>query len=411
VLIVKLAWRSLWRNRRRTLITLSSIGLGLALTIWTETMVEGSHNTMISKATRLMAGHVTVEKRGYNESPGTDLFVPSVSKIVEAGRGLRGLERAKVMILAQAVASSGNGSSAISLIGLEPEAEADESPLVKGLVKGRFIQSGDARGVFIGEKLAERLQLDVGKKMVVTTTDSHGELASDLLRVVGIFRTGSVEMDTYLVQVPLGAARRALNMGADQATQVGFLLTSAEYQEEAIERLRARLGSTELAVLPWEKVMPELASWVALFGALSRGMVYLMLVLVGFNILNTILMSVIERDREFATLLSLGTPPGLVRLQVLFETVFLGVFGSAFGLVLGGRLALWGSRHGVDLSAFLRGGLAIGGFPFDMMVYNHITVPLLLRLVVIVFVGTVIIGLYPTYKSTRVKVADSLRAR
>ncbi len=412
MLIAKLAWRNLWRNTRRTLITLSSIGLGLSLLIWQETLDAGTYNMMIDKATRLMAGHVTVERKGYNEAPGTDLFVPSVSKILEAGKDLPGLKRPKVMIQAQAVASSGNGSSAINIIGLEPEPEVTESPLVKSLYKGRYIQSDDVRGVYIGAKLAERLQLDLGKKLVVTTTDSHGELSSDLLRVVGIFKTGSVEMDTYLVQVPLVAARRILNMGPDEATQVGFLLTNGSLQSEAMEHLRRAIAADgNLVVLPWEKEMPELAGWASSSQALNRGMLILMLMLVGFTILNTILMSVIERGREFATLLALGTPPGLVRLQVFFETVYLSVLGCISGLALGTLMALWGRRHGIDYGVFLKEGLSVGGFAADMVIHNYITVSKLMAVSLLIFVGTVVIGLYPTFRSTRVKVADSLRAR
>ncbi len=412
MLIAKLAWRNLWRNPRRTLITLSSIALGLTTLIWQQTLDKGTHNMMIDKATRLMAGHVTVERKGYNETPGTDLFVPSVDEIIRAGSGLPGLKRSKAMILAQAVASSGNGSSAVNLIGLEPEPEAAESPLVKSLIKGRYLKSDDARGIYIGAKLADRLQLDLGKKLVITTTDSRGELSSDLLRVVGIFKTSSDEMDTYLAQVPLAAARRILHMGPDEATQVGFLLKDTTYQGDAMEQLQTALtGRDDLVVLPWEKEMPELAGWAASSGALNQAMLALMQLLVGFTILNTILMSVIERGREFAILLAMGTPPGLVRLQVFFETIYLSAIGSLAGLVLGTLAALWGRSHGVDFGAILKDGMSIGGFAADMIVHNHITASALVILPALIFVSTVIIGLYPTFRSTRVNVADSLRAR
>lgn len=408
MLILLLAWRSLWRNRRRTLLTMSSIAAGVVLIAWTESIVAGSHNTMIDKATRLMAGHVTVEHRGYNDTPGPDLMVPSVAAVIEAGRGIPGLVRPKVLALAQAVASTGGGSVAVRLVGVDPGLEALGSPLAAALVEGRYLHGDDERGIYIGMKLAERLNLAIGKKLVVTTTDSNGDLSADLLRVVGIFRTGADDLDLSLVQVPLVAARRVLRMESDQASAVGFLLREPELQRQALSMLRTRLDSRDLEVLPWESVMPELANWVELFRVLSQSMVWLMLVLVGFNILNTVLMSVLERRREFATQLALGVSPRMLRLQILLETAFLGMLGCGLGSAAGTAACWWGSRYGLDLSRFLD-GLQIAGFPLDMMVYNRVSPLAVARLAAVVLVATVVIGLYPTYRAAHVHVADNLR--
>ncbi len=411
MLIVKLSWRSLWRNRRRTIITISSIALGTALALFLISMAEGMYNKLINEAVRMNAGHVTVERREYARAPSIDLVVPSVSRIETIAANIPGLETVKALIIGQAMVSSASGSSGVGLAGVDPGIEKSVSPLARTVIRGRYISFADERGVMIGTSLAERLKLEPGMKLVVTVNDTHGELANEMLRVTGIFATGMEEADGFLVQVPLKVARRIFRIGPDEATQVGLVLSSPDKQEQVLEELNALLKGTDLAALPWQEVMPDLAGFMAVDKGSNYVFQGIIIFLLSFTILNTILMSVLERTREFATLLALGTSAFLLRLQVIIETVFLGLLGCALGLGLGGAVSWYYQVHGLDLRALFGDNLTITGIAVDPVIHNYVGVNLVLWLGGLVFGLTLLIGLYPAFKSARISLPDVLRSR
>ncbi|MBN2282424.1 MAG: ABC transporter permease [Deltaproteobacteria bacterium] len=411
MMIIKLAWRSLWRNRRRTVITICSISLGTALTIFLISMQEGIYKKLVDDVVRMNAGYVTVENRKYAEAPSIDLVVPSVNEVRRFSQGIPGVKAIKALILGQAMAATGSGSVGIGLVGVEPEVEMEMSPLVNAIRQGRYLRGDDDRGVIIGSILADRLDLEPGMKLVVTSNDSSGELVNELLRVKGIFSTGMEEADGYLAQVPIDVARRIFHLGSDEATQVGLMLTSPDYEHEAMEKLNEHLAGSGLYAFPWQDIMPDLAGFIAADKVSLYVFQGIIIFLLSFTILNTILMSVLERNREFATLLALGTSPRLLRTQIVIESIMLAFLGTGFGLAIGGSISMYYGIHGLDMRSLLGEDFTISGFLVDPVVYNYVGIDLLALLGGLVFVLTVLIGLYPAYKSTRISLPDVLRSR
>lgn len=411
MLVVKLAWRSLWRNRRRTLITVSSIGMGLAYALFFITLADGMYAKVVEDAVRMQAGHITVEHPRYRDAPAIDRYVGSVSAIERVAAGIPEIQQLKPMIVGQAVVTTAHGSAGVGLIGVEPEAEQRTSPIAREVTAGRYLRSGDRRGVVVGARLAERLELEVGKKLVVTTNDAEGELVSELLRVTGIFEVGMEEADGFLIQVPLDVGRRIYGLGPDQATQVGAVLTSPEHQDEVLTELRRGLDGAPVAVWPWQEVLPDLASFIAVDKGSNYVFQGIIFFLIAFTILNTIVMSVLERRREFATLMAIGTSPGRLRGQIVVESALLGLVGCAVGLAVGGPLSYLMEVRGLDLRIFLDEGWSVSGFAVDPVIRNQLTLGHMVWLSAIVFAVTLLIGLLPALRATQVPIADALRSR
>lgn len=401
----------MWRNTRRTLITICSISLGTALTIFLISMQNGMYKKLVDDAVRMNAGYVTVENREYAEAPSIDLVVPSVDLVRRSSHDIPGVQKIKALILGQAMASTGSGSVGVGLVGVEPEVELQLSPLAKNISQGRYLKSDDKRGAVIGSTLADRLDLEPGMKLVVTSNDTSGELANEMLRVTGIFTTGMEEADGYLIQVPIDVARRIYHLGRDQATQVGLMLSSPDYEQRTIEKLNEEFAGSSVHAFPWQDIMPDLAGFIAA----DKGSLYIfqgiIIFLLSFTILNTILMSVLERNREFATLLALGTLPSLLRLQVVIESILLAFIGTGLGLLIGGGISFYFTIHGLDMRALMGEGFTVTGFLVDPVVYNYLTPGLFLWLGGLISSLTIIIGLYPAYKATRINLPDVLRSR
>lgn len=411
ILIVKLAWRNLWRNRRRTLITLVSISLGLTLAIAFKSLGAGLNRQSIDQATKMTMGHLSIEDPDYSDDPSAAKVVPSVSAIRRSASSIKGIRQLRPQVLTQGMVSTPAGSTGVALIGIDPDQERSVSPFATRIVKGRFIENRDTRGVIVGAKLASRFKLTIGKKLVVTITNARGELDSDLLRVVGIFQMGMEDVDGFTMLVPLDVARRILGLNQDQASLVGVLLATPDMQKEIREQLVSTLKGQSVVVRTWQEKLPEVAGVVAVNKSSKAMLANIILLLVAFTILNTILMSAVERRREFAMLLALGTDTRMIRLQILAEAALLATLGCATGLLLGGALSLWAGAQGVDLSAFFPGDVSEGKTSLDLVVYPRLTLGNAFGTTLLVFLLTVAASLYPMIRSTRIQVANTLRYR
>lgn len=408
-LIFRISWRSIWRNRRRTWITVSAIAFGLALAVFFIAFGDGVYNQLIDDATRMQGGHFTLEHPDYREAPAVDLFVGGVSGLRERLEGLDGVLGTKALVLGQGVARSGHGAVGVSVMGVEPALEAASSPLAGGIVSGSYLEEGDGRKVVLGEKLAQRLELRTGKKLVIATNDASGEIVEELFRVKGTFEVGSDEVDAYLVQIPLEPARRLYGLGEEDATQVGVLLSDPG-RRPAVMAAARELVPAGVALRTWEEVMPELANYIRVDRGSNLVFQGIIVFLSLFTIFNTILMSVLERTRELAMQLALGVSASLLRLQVVVESALLGALGSTLGVLLGGGLGWWMQAEGLDISRFYGEDIDVSGFALDTMVYADVTFELLVSMWLLVFAATVLLSLVPGRQISRIAVADVLRA-
>jgi ABC-type lipoprotein release transport system permease subunit len=409
-MVLRLAWRSVWRHRRRTLISIASIGLGLAVAIFSLSLAEGIYRQLVDDAVRMQAGHVTLEPAAYRDAPSVDLRLHDTSAIRARVAEVPGVAATKLLVLGQGVVASGSGAAGVSLVGVEPAIEARDSPLPRRLVAGTwFSDDPGATKVVVGALLADRLDLEPRKKLVLTTNDVTGNLVETLFRVQGVFRTGSEEIDGYLVLAPIGAARRVYGFGPDEATQLGVLLVEPTAEARVQAAIRAAVPDPAIAVRRWQEVMPSLAAFIALDRASDRTFQGLLLLLVLFTIFNTILMSVLERTREFAVQLALGTTPGLLRRQLLGEAAILGALGCVLGLAVGGAAAGWVQARGLDLSGLYAEGLSISGLAVDTVVHAWVSPRLLGRLAGLMFVATLLASLPAMRRAVRVHLAEVLR--
>ena len=408
-MITRLAWRSIWRNRRRTLITVLSICFGLACTIFFIAIAEGVYDQLINEVVRMQAGHITLENPSFREAPAVDLWLQTSESLRSRIERLPQVERTKLIIFGQGIARTGSGTVGATLMGIESSVEKLTSPLVRKITKGKYLEDDDGRWVIVGSELAQRLNLDVGKKMVITTNDATGTLVDSLCRVKGIFKTGSVEIDGHFIQAPLGFTRTLFGLPEEAVTQMGIILRKPKTQEQVIQAVRQLVSDRSIAVLPWQKVLPEVASYIKLDRGSNIIFQALLVFLILFTIFNTLLMSVLERQREFAVLLAIGTKPSHLRFQILVESAYLGIIGCGLGLLVGGLTAWIVQTWGIDLASLLDEGFTISGFAVSTKLYAQLTPGLLFSTAGLVFAATLVLSLIPMTRATRLSIVDQLR--
>ncbi|MDX1398649.1 MAG: ABC transporter permease, partial [Oceanospirillum sp.] len=329
-LLLRLAWRNLWRHRKRTLITLTSIAIGFALAVISIGIGDGSHNSMIRNAITLGNGHLAIQPERYLEAPSNNLMIPDSQKLMDRlDKPLAELNRQGVQVNAiprislQLLASTANNSVGVGLEAVSGQiVDPRSEQLKKGLIKGQWLADEQTNGIVVGQALANKLKVRLGSKVVLMAGTQGGDTTAQLGRVRGIFQTGMDELDSYLILAPLELGRLFLQAeitatgteieteNAQPLTRIALFVAPADgadlAQQQINGALSAELKAQNLALLDWQTLMPDLVQFVALDDAGNYVFLLLILIMVLFGIINTVLMSVLERTREFGLLRALG---------------------------------------------------------------------------------------------------------
>jgi ABC-type lipoprotein release transport system permease subunit len=412
-ILLRLAWRNLWRHPRRTLLTAGAVALGLALVLVFLGIQDGQHRQMIESAVRMGSGHVLVQVPGYHRRRGVDMQVPAdtVGRVRAWAQGVSpaGVEAVLPRAAVSGLLSSADGATGVSLLGIDPAAEARVSRLTSRIAEGRFLEAGDRGLVVVGRGVARVLRARPGSRVVLMAQGAgEGEIRSALFRVAGILETGLQEIDETLALAPLAAVQDLLALGGG-VHQVALIL---EDQDAAPAVARAA-GSAfpELEALTWADADPQLAAFIKIDDGGTYVFDAIFFVLIGFMLLNTLLMAVLERRREIALLGALGLGAGRRLAMVLLEALMLGTVGIAAGLALGLAGHAYFAGHGLPLAWFTSQSFEAAGVMLDPVWYSVLTPARVGGAVGLVFVLTLTLSLIPARHAARPVDPNLLKAR
>ena len=410
-----LAWRNLWRHRKRTVITLSSIAVGFGLAVLSIGIGDGSHNSLIRNAIKLGEGHLTVQPRGYLEAPANHKYLVNGLNLSEKLNALNVNGSIEPRISLQVLASTANNSVGVALEGISSETDPRADMLKPQLVKGEWIKSDDHRGIVIGVGMASKLKAKLGSKVVIMAGKKGGDSQAQLGRVRGIFKSQVPEMDDYLIFSDLQFARRFLQgEGADVAkqpiTRFAIFLNDPNSLYEWKDKIKAAVESAEVIAMDWQEMMPQLVQFIIIDDAGNYVFLLLILIMVIFGVLNTVLMSVLERTREFGLLRALGLSRRNLLTLVFCESFLMGLLAIVVGWIAGGGVHFWFSQHGIDFTAMMgEGGNVMMGTFMDPIVYPELSWNRVMQLTIIIFGATLASGIYPAIKAARVTPVEALR--
>jgi len=358
-----------------------------------------------------MSGHITYEHVKYRNSPSNDLWVDDIQKINETLNSNAEVLSTKQIVNLQGVAHTAKGSVGISLMGIEPEKEITISFLPETLIEGNYLSKEDGRWVVVGDQLAENLNISVGKKFVFTTSDIKGELVEELFRVKGVFKTGSKEIDGHFVQSDIEIARKIAGLGSDDVSQLGIIVKNPDTHESLIKDLQKSLAKNNGVFLSWQKIMPDVATTIRMDRTAISSFMIMLVVIVLFTMFSTILMSTLERKREFASLLAIGTQQKELKIQIFIETIFFGLIACPLGALLGIGIAKW--VEGYDMMNVVGGkaeDMSVGGFGMDTIITPLFSAPLILQISIFFFLAVQLLSILPMYFISRISITDELRS-
>ncbi len=351
LLYLRLAWRNIWRHRRRTLIIVLAMGLGLSFMMFYDGLMEGFNEAIYGNAIRVLGGNIQIHAAGYREKIDSNPMLPlaDASAVVQTVLSNPNVIAAAPRISTGGLISNHEGAFPISIFGIDPQAEAPVSLIAEHISSGRYLATDDRDAVLIGKGLADEMEVRVGDRITVVGSDIHKQNRQRSMTVIGIYDIGLPSNEKTTAYTSLREAQDLYGLHG-QSTEVDLTLKQVGQEPRVVSALAPRLPGYE--VESWDKNYPELATAVTRKSAAMNIFSVIILVIAGIGILNMLLMAVYERTREIGLLGAVGLKPRQIATLFILEGAMIGVVGVGVGILLG--LAINGGVGivGMDMSAY-----------------------------------------------------------
>jgi len=403
--LFRMAWRNIWRNRRRTLVTVAAMSLALFVMIQYAGLLEGYIKGMERNILELEMGDVQVFATGYRDNPSLYTHIRDPEALLEdldeAGY------RATARLLAGGLAAGDETSAGVTLMGVDVARDAQVSRIQEELYQGTWLDPEEPGGVVLGRRLAHTLGVAPGAEIVVLTQGADGSMANELYRVRGILKNVGDRVDRTGVFLTENAFRELMVLpgGSHQI----IVRRPAGTQLDAAQAEINELAGGRLDVKTWKQLLPTLSSMLESTHAVMYTMFLIFYFAIGIVILNAMLMAVFERIREFGVLKAIGMGPvrvlGIIVVEVSMQTCLAIIIGCACSIPVG----LYLSRHGIDMSGL--GGIAIAGIAWDPVWRSAIDLNTIIAPVVTLVIVVSLAVLYPALKAALIRPLEAIHHR
>jgi ABC-type lipoprotein release transport system permease subunit len=350
-LYLKLAWRNIWRHRRRTVIIALAMGLSLGMMMFYDGLMDGFNDAIAGNAVRVLGGNVQVHAAGYREKVDSNPLLPLTddSAVLQAALAQPYVTAAGRRIQTSGLVSNGEGAFSLNIIGIEPEAEAPVSLIAEHIVDGRYLESTDEDSILIGKGLADALLLQVGDRITMVGSDVHKQNRQRTMTVIGVYDIGIPSMEKGALYISLAEAQTLFGLPG-QSTEVQITLKKVGTETKVVNALNTMLPGYE--VESWSNNYPELGNAVGRKNIVMDIFSVIIVVIAGIGILNLLMMAIYERTREIGLLGAMGLKPREVATIFILEGILIGVVGVFTGVAMGLGINLSLMQVGMDYSQF-----------------------------------------------------------
>jgi|SRR5579872_615561 len=413
--LLKLAWRNLWRNYRRTFITMAAIAFGYVMLMFVACLMAGLRWQMIENGTRLLLSQVQVHDPGYYPNRPIQKTIggengTNVPALLSAITADPRVEAAAPRVYGYGMASAGDRSYGVELLGVDPARERRVTALHSQMVAGTYLSEAMLKKVVVGDKLASTIGVRTGSEIVLLAQAADGSMGNDLYTVGGIFHSGLDDMDRSLVLMPLSSLQDLLNLPHGRIHEVGVKLYDIDGATAVATDLAARLGKTlSVRVMPWPELAPDLADYVQFNRGVTFVLFFIFFLVAVIGIMNTMLMAVFERTRELGMLMALGMRPAQVIGLIVAEAAGLACASLILGGAIGAPLLWYLQAHGLDLGGKTGGVVTIAGVVVGRLWYGRQDFPVYAQAAIGLSITALLSALYPAWRAAHFRPTEAMR--
>jgi ABC-type lipoprotein release transport system permease subunit len=348
-----MAWRNVWRNPRRTILTVCAITFASVLLVFMLSFQFGSYETMINTSVKISTGHLQVQAEKYHEKKSIRFVIPEPQVIADIVDQIPEVAAYTFRGQAFSLISSKNRTYGVVVTGIDPQKEVNVSRLKKLVREGNFLSANDVNQAVVGKLLAKNLRVTIGDELTLLGQGRDGSIAATVVPVKGIFSSGINEFDRSAIQIPLAVFQDTFSMddAVHEVVVIGKSLSDVPKIKAKIQAALTALNNDKsLKTLDWQELMPGLRQAIEM--DLVSGLIFygLLIIVVAFSILNTFLMAIFERTREFGVMMAIGTTPRRLTKVLLIESMAMTAIGIIAGILIGMGVTYYFQINGIDFS-------------------------------------------------------------
>jgi ABC-type lipoprotein release transport system permease subunit len=400
--LLKMSFRDLGRNRRRSFFSALAVSVGLAILILMASVIEGEMGSAIQGSIILQSGDIQVRAASYDENKSSlkweDLVI-NPDQVAGQIAALPQVKAATPRLFASGFLSAGNESSGVQIYGIDPNSVAND-PYRQAVISGSYLAADDSGGVLIGKPAADKLHLKAGDNVSLSVNTSNGDVAAQTFVVRGIYSTNTFAFDSGIIFLPLAKAQ-AITQTQNHASTIFVLLKDIS----TTDSVAAALKGPGLKVLTWKDLNTLILDWETTANSYISILYLIILAITASVIINTLIMSVYERTREIGILSAVGMRAGRIMSLFLSESALLAAGGVVMGVILG-LLA----TYFFNIKGFYIGGMGLTGFMVTDTIFAKLTMANVVNLSIVTFIVTILAGLYPAIMASRLQPVEALRA-
>jgi len=402
--LLKIAWRNIWRNKLRSFAVFASVALGLWAGIFATSLANGLNEQRVSGVIENQLAHIQIHQNGFKDNFEITKYINNVRQVAQTLQQNENIKAYTTRTIVSGMVSSAATSKAVQIKGIIPQNEDAVIGLKKFIVAGEYFgKAGRTPSIILGKTLADKLNVKVRKKLILKFQDPNNEVIAAAFKVKGIYKTVDTRADEMTVYIEQQKLNELLGF-ENKAHEIAIKINDLEQLETVTPPLKAALPN--LLVESWKEVFPGLDTADQLQEQTSMLLLYIIMLALCFGILNTMLMVVLERVREFGMLMAVGMNKVKVFFMVMFETVFLMLTATPVGLAMAWLTVWYFSKYGLNLSGMSAG---LGSMGIDPIIYPSLTYDYYPKVILLVVIAAILSAIYPAIRAVRLNPAESIR--
>ncbi len=409
-MLLSIAWRNLWRNKIRSAVIFSSIAVGIVGAVVSDGFMSGMTDQRVNAAIANEVADIQIHQPAFLLNGEMQYLIPHAGKMVKKIREQAEVKGVSLRLKTQAMAASANAGTGINLYGVRPADERKVSDLHAHIIQGRYLSEKQKIPVIIGQKLARKLDLGIGDKLIVTLTDSSGTITSSAFRITGIYKTSNDRFDAVSVFVDKKDLAKVIGYPAASGDELAIRLKDSRKTPAVMKKLeqifQKELQKKEIILQSWDQIQPMLKSMVTMMNFFSYLFLLIILAALAFAIINTMLMAVMERTREIGMLMALGMNKHKIFSLIMLETVLLSVVGATLGLLVSLFIINHYATYGFDLSSVASGLNYIG---YSARIFFRVNTGFYIMSILLVALIAVLSSISPALKALKLQPATAIR--